>query len=1295
MPRQIARQFINLLWYTSALTIVVAALIVTVGREMLPRLNLESDVLARYLSERAGAHVEFEELNGEWIALIPELSAKAIRISNSSFDITLNGLRVQIDLPNSLLGWAPAFGRLEVNSATINYRSTQTSTSADTSAIDVADTWEVVYALLRRNILIRDVHVTTQVRDRAVHFNLQDFRVEQTLLNNKRVFLRLLGQDGQEDLYAVGNISGNTFEDSKGTLFLDVGDWPLQEWLPADALPLDDSLKLWREANWHLKGQMWFTWQGSKQFESLADITLFNPDTPAVTTLPKALKTIVSVKHQAAQTHTTLHRLDIQDEKTSHTLLEQLLLIRYDNTVWQLQTPALDFNRIMQAHPFLPDTAFKDTLTKLNPQGVLHNISLQWDGNKPIQERLHLRAEADNITTGPWLGVPALSRVSGYLDTGLTYGFIDVNSQNGFSMFYPYLYDAPMTFDRANGRVQWEWAPEEHALQVGSDHIRLIGEAGEANGSFWLHSALPGANFQGQIHLAIGLLGSKAEHRNHFLPKTLPPSLHNWLKQSIGAADLPDAGFLYQGPLSKHDANSQSIQFFANVKNGEVLFDPQWPPLQELNGKVLVDNGITRVRTQSGNLYNTQIDSAWVEVLPLTHGLQVNVLASGAGPTADGIRLLQETPLSGTLGNAFSGWQVSSGQLKTRVQLQLPLQGSTEPLLQDLNLNLTDTHLTLSDLRLPITQLDGELAYHSDTGLTSPALSAQLFGAPVKASILSHKKNDNLTITLHGSGKADALRVAQWSQLTPLLFASGDVDYNVTLQLGPFSAKQSDRIGELKLDSTLSGIELPLPPPLGKTAKEKQPLKLAVNLWRNNRQDFQLQYGQVARGELSMRSGKLFNGHIRLGEKPSSASSPDAAPGPLLISGNLSATDLDAWLDVVTRYNALPAYGNNAESSFPVFALDIGTLTWNELPFPDTHVDIQHSDNAWKIKFSGNRATGTAHFPDTAPQASAHPVIQFHTLKIDPVSETTTVSPDKAVFAEIPALDFKIDQLIFDSVDIGKFQFTAEGTPQALSLHKLQVRGTGYAIKGDEKDSKPDEGTGADLIWRNDGKGGTETVFKGLLHMQGEQPVLSHLGFNLPITGENIFLETDIRWHGSPLDIDVNNLVGTVRTWGKDGKYLQAKPTVAMTAMNVIDVATWVRRLRLDFSDLKNDGISFDKYKGTLAFDKGVMTFADPLKVESPSSQIEMDGKAFLKTGSLDLQLTATLPVGNNAAWIAALAGGLPAAAGVYLVSKIFNNQLETITSVSYDIKGPMEDPDIKFKRLAPPKIGSDEGKSK
>jgi uncharacterized protein YhdP len=56
--------------------------------------------------------------------------------------------------------------------------------------------------------------------------------------------------------------------------------------------------------------------------------------------------------------------------------------------------------------------------------------------------------------------------------------------------------------------------------------------------------------------------------------------------------------------------------------------------------------------------------------------------------------------------------------------------------------------------------------------------------------------------------------------------------------------------------------------------------------------------------------------------------------------------------------------------------------------------------------------------------------------------------------------------------------------------------------------------------------------------------------------------------------------------------------------------------------------------------------------------------------------------VGSNLPWVAALVGGLPAAAGAYVVSKVFEEQMDSFSSAVYEISGTIQEPELIFKNI-------------
>ncbi|MEL0163000.1 MAG: hypothetical protein VW842_09000, partial [Halieaceae bacterium] len=50
--------------------------------------------------------------------------------------------------------------------------------------------------------------------------------------------------------------------------------------------------------------------------------------------------------------------------------------------------------------------------------------------------------------------------------------------------------------------------------------------------------------------------------------------------------------------------------------------------------------------------------------------------------------------------------------------------------------------------------------------------------------------------------------------------------------------------------------------------------------------------------------------------------------------------------------------------------------------------------------------------------------------------------------------------------------------------------------------------------------------------------------------------------------------------------------------------------------------------------------------------------------------------------WVAALAGGLPIAAGAYVISKVFEEQVNQLSSGVYSVSGDLNSPEVIFRRV-------------
>ncbi|HKK23563.1 MAG TPA: AsmA-like C-terminal region-containing protein, partial [Pseudohaliea sp.] len=170
----------------------------------------------------------------------------------------------------------------------------------------------------------------------------------------------------------------------------------------------------------------------------------------------------------------------------------------------------------------------------------------------------------------------------------------------------------------------------------------------------------------------------------------------------------------------------------------------------------------------------------------------------------------------------------------------------------------------------------------------------------------------------------------------------------------------------------------------------------------------------------------------------------------------------------------------------------------------------------------------------------------------------------------------------------------------------------------------------------------------------------------------------DLRWPGSPSALSLSTLEGKVTVAARDGRLLDARGSAgALKVLSLLNLAEIFRGLSL--SHMFESGIPFDRARSEFLFRAG--------RVELPALTLRGAASAFEFSGVTDLstiegELVVTLPVANNLPWVAALAGGLPVAAGVYVVSKVFEKQVKRMSSGVYEVSGPLGSPSVRLRRI-------------
>ena len=964
----------------------------------------------------------------------------------------------------------------------------------------------------------------------------------------------------------------------------------------------------------------------------------------------------------------------------------------------------------------------QEWLQALAPEGRIERIQFA----RGTDGKIALSANLLDIITNAHLGAPAVRNLNGYLHIRGTSGQLDLDSASALGLHFPKLYSHPFEFERANGSIAWSVERDRNSVQVSSGMLQLSGGLGEVAGQFLLQLPFVPHSKPSELTLALGLRDAPVSAQQYLVPDTTSEELRKWLQSALGGGNpgrISRAGFIYRGHAYKNGddpgllalgehSERQTVQLTADVQGGRIDYAPGWPAARDVMARLQVNDRNVLVNASAAKLWDITARDIEVGITPAPTGLGslLGVRAQVSGPAQNGLKLLQESPLREHLGAAFDSWRLS-GDMSGSLTISQPLGGAELAPRQSVQVDLRQGALELSDLRLELAQLEGRVHYDSENGLTGTHVNGNLWGRPLTAKIEHPGTGAARDTQVVVVGSAATAAVGEWSGRPELQWLDGTFDYR-TLVTIPARSKNMPYAAVVELTSDLKGVAVNLPEPLGKEPDKKTSFLLRVPIGEQGSL-YNLNYGEHLQGQFWKVGGAVERAAIALN---AAARLPDSRG--LSITGDLSQVDVARWRQLLGVYADAPASESVAgtatgtpasegvaaaapapENPLPI-NLDLSTdrLLLGATEIAHIHVAGKGLGSDWRLVFDSDTASG-----EVSGVLNSNTPLQLDLSHLRLPAPATVSEGGEAAskdgapgdgaaaedpwsgfdFTSLPQLEFSTDSLSVGEEDYGRWSFRLRPSEDRLVLSDIRGAARGVSIEGR---GTGENKLGAQLMWLRNEDGSESSQFIGRLQTGDLGKVQRAWGQEPAIESEYAAFDTALRWDGSPAAVAGNLLSGDLKIDIRNGRFLRATDSAGpafLRLLSLFNFDTWARRLRLDFSDLYQSGMAFDQVRGEVYFEgDGQLLIAVPIQVEGPTSELQMAGRVNLEREDLDLTLVATLPVGNNLALVAALAGGLPAAAGVYLISKAFKKQVNKMASVSYRISGDWADPDVRFDKL-------------
>jgi len=1244
-----------------ALLAVLVALYVSLGRELVPlvaeyRADLESKA-----EQALGLPVHVGALEGRWSGLAPVLRVRDLQLGEGASALRLDDVKLVPDLWASLTSREVRLAHIQLAGLQLILREDEQGGWAleglpkkDDAPLDP----EAVLQQLRQlgRIDVFDSQVTLQPWQRDpltltyVSLGLQAGPSRQAL------DVRATLPDGQPlAINLRSRATAKAWRDAQVEAYLSLPQSDWARWLPPRVLGQ------WQAQALRAGGEFWVDWRKGQLEQAVVRLNAPQlrgayAERKAVTLDNLAVSAWFQRRQQGFDVVVDSLAASIgKDRWESHLQLRQRPGEDPAGETWQVQADRLDLTPLtplINALAPLPDNLMA-VVDALKVTGAVRNVRLDIRPKAEGNERLQFAANLEKVGFDAYHGAPAAGNVSGSISGDLGHGELRLDTDAFMLHLYP-IFAKPWHYQKANARLTY--ALDKEGFTLVAPYLKVLGEEGKIAGDFLIRLLFKEGS-ESYMDLRVGMTEGDGRYTAKYLPEVLSPALDEWLRSAIVKGNVDQGYFQYQGSLN-HGASpeARSISLFFKVHDAALDFQPGWPQVQHVDGDVLIEDSGVRIKASKGLLLDTQVSDVSVNI-PHVDGEQHSHLyldGNFDGKLGDGLKILKEAPI-GT-GEIFAGWE-GEGPLKGKVKLDIPLAHGEKPKVL-VDFATADARLKVAPPSLELNRLKGDFSFDIDKGLSGKNIALQAFGKPVTAQISAEGQPGQMQTRINASGQVSLQALTDWLKFKQKLPASGDIPYQLQVNLG-------SRDNSLSVNSSLKGLSIDLPAPFGKAAADTRDSRFSMNLQGTERR-FDAAYANLARFAYAAPSDKLDQGRGELLLGTGEAQVP-AGQG-LRVRGRLESLDLEPWQAQMARF-AGDDPGGNARQNLQSVDLSIGQLKAFGMDLNQAVVRLARGGPAWDLRLDSKEVIGNARLPDAKAAAMT---VRLQTLRLpaaDPAEAQAEEGPDPLASFDprkVPALDLTIDKLYRGDDLYGNVALKLRPTARGVAAQDIDLDFKGLHI----------DGSGG---WEGQ-TGATSSWYKGRLDGKNLADVLKAWGFAPTVTSRDFRLDVDGRWPGSPAWVGLKRFSGSMDAALRTGQFVEVEGGAqALRVFGLLNFNSIGRRLRLDFSDLFDKGLAYDRVKGLLVASDGVYVTREPISVTGPSSNFELEGTLDMVRDRVNANLQVSLPVTNNLP-LAALIVGAPAVGGaLFLVDRLIGDRVSRFASVHYRVEGPWKEPRITF----------------
>jgi len=819
------------------------------------------------------------------------------------------------------------------------------------------------------------------------------------------------------------------------------------------------------------------------------------------------------------------------------------------------------------------------------------------------------------------------------------------------------------------GLAIWRAGPQGY--RVLADGIRLGTPDGSVSASLELSLDQDLANPVIDLNAEAKLDAVSAAPR--YLPKKLPPKVLEWLDVALLGGEIVSADIKMQGPLSKFPyAEGEGVfKIGVNFVEGTLNYAPDWPVMEKASGRLVFDGPSLYSTENKVSVSGIEIRNMNMRIDDLRKGV-ITIAGSGPLRLENLLTFLQQSPVGGALGAVGPELQVV-GAAEASGKLVLPVKDLASWKLGGM-VKTAGAEAGLRDIAYRFTDIAGT-ARIENTQVTADDLRAKLLDEPLSIQVepvdipgatISHRAR------LEGRFPVDKIQAALQLPATKLL--NGDMSISAqmlfpggTRQIEEREAEPAEAKAEFRLllRSDLEGLASQFPYPLNKTAADTEGLQMELQFpERGNTQI----YGTLKRGlswaleaKNDAAGWRLARGAIMRGvnipELP-------VAEG-LTLGGEIDSLSLDDWIAVfadsidsglgdVPRQEQSPGW----QRLFREFDLQIGELTAVGYRFADVDAAVKFGPSEWDIRLAGPWAEGNLLVPYDFEGSQPVKMDMQRLLLIEPQSNGSGDDDTQLSPLRLPALQGRVADFSLGNLRLGTLDAKIRRVPGGLKSELLHTEAASFA---------------ADLSydWLV-----VDSAQRSRLHLElrstDVEDTLQKLGYAPLLKAEEGSVTADLLWEGGPGMASLYASTGAIDLSIRDGAVTDVD-TGGGRILGLLSLTALPRRLSLDFKDMTEDGLVFDKIQGGFRIDFGDAWTCN-LGLEGPVADMGIVGRTGILDEDYD-QIAAVRPHVTNLVPVAGFFAGPAVGVATLLVTQLLKKPLSGIGENYYVISGGWDAP--------------------